>query len=457
LDFLIFVLDGAVRESMLFAATWLLIGGIDDLGVDICFFIDRLRHWRTPRRWASDLPERTVPGSFAIFIAAWREEAVIGAMLATTTARFAHPDYRVYVGVYPNDPATIRAARDIARRDPRICVIIGTRPGPTTKADCLNTLWVALGRDDAASDRRTEAIVIHDAEDVVHPAELRVFEALLQSYAVVQVPVLPLIRPGSLVSGHYADEFAYAHGMQQPVRAMLGAPLPLAGTGCAIRTDILAQIAVERGGVPFDASSLTEDYELGLHVAGRGGGVCFARIWDRRDGGLVAVRAYFPETFRSAIRQKARWMTGIALAGWDRIGWGLPGAFADHWMRMRDRRALVSVVVLGVAYGAIPLLVMTAALHWLTGVADTGLHLAGWLSWTTTLLLGWRVLVRVACTMSAYGWYEGCWAVPRVLVGNVVALFATRLALRRYAQFLRGDVPVWDKTVHAFPDIHALG
>jgi adsorption protein B len=180
LDFLIFVLDGAVRESMLFAATWLLIGGIDDLGVDICFFIDRLRHWRAPRRWISDLPERVVPGSFAVFVAAWREEGVIGAMLATTTARFAHPDYRVYVGVYPNDPATIGAAQEMARHDPRIRVIIGTRPGPTTKADCLNTLWVALGRDDADKGRRTEAIVIHDAEDVVHPAELRVFEALLQ-------------------------------------------------------------------------------------------------------------------------------------------------------------------------------------------------------------------------------------------------------------------------------------
>jgi len=452
-----FVLDGAVRESMLFAATWLLIGGIDDLGVDICFFIDRLRHWRAPRRWVSDLPERAVPGSFAVFVAAWREEAVIGAMLTATTARLDHPDYRVYVGVYPNDPATIGAARDMARRDPRISVVVGTRPGPTTKADCLNTLWLALNRDDAAAGRRTEAIVIHDAEDVVHPAELRVFDALLQTYAVVQVPVVPLIRPGSLVSGHYADEFAYAHGIQQPVRALLGAPLPLAGTGCAIRADILTEIAVERGGAPYDASCLTEDYELGLHIAGRGGGVCFARIWDRRDGGLVAVRAYFPETLQTAIRQKARWMTGIALAGWDRIGWGLPGAFADHWMRMRDRRALVSVVVLGVAYGAIVLLVMTTALRWLTGARDTGLPLAGWLRWTTTLLLLWRVMVRIACTGSAYGWWEACRSVPRVIVGNIIALLATRLALRRYGQFLRGDVPVWDKTVHAFPDIHALG
>jgi adsorption protein B len=457
LEFLTFVLDGTARESMLFAATWLLIGGIDDLGVDLCFITDRLRRWRMPRRSVAGLPDRAAPGSFAVFVAAWREEAVIGAMLAAATARLDHPDYRVYVGVYPNDPATIGAARQVADRDPRIRVIVGTRDGPTTKADCLNSLWLALERDDAAAGRRTEAIVIHDAEDVVHPAELHVFDALLQTHAVVQVPVLPLIRPGSLVSGHYADEFAYAHGMQQPVRAMLGAPLPLAGTGCAIRTDILAAIAVERGGVPFDASSLTEDYELGLHVAERGGSVCFARIWDSRDDSLVAVRAYFPETFQTAIRQKARWMTGIALAGWDRIGWGRPAAIADHWMRMRDRRALISVVVIGVAYGAILLRAVTATVHWLGGIPDTGRHLAGWLWWTATLLLGWRVAVRIVCTGSAYGWREGCWSVPRFLIGNVIALLATPLALRRYSQFLHGDAPVWDKTVHAFPDVETLG
>jgi adsorption protein B len=118
---------------------------------------------------------------------------------------------------------------------------------------------------------------------------LAVFDALIEGRAIVQLPVLPLIRRGSLVSGHYADEFAYAHSVPQPVRAMLGAAMPLAGTGCAIATNMLATIAAERGGAPFDASSLTEDYELGLHVAARGGVACFARIRDPEDGSLVAV------------------------------------------------------------------------------------------------------------------------------------------------------------------------
>jgi adsorption protein B len=38
--------------------------------------------------------------------------------------------------------------------------------------------------------------------------------------------------------------------------------MPLAGTGCAISPAMLAKIAQARNGDPFDASSLTEDYEL---------------------------------------------------------------------------------------------------------------------------------------------------------------------------------------------------
>ncbi|MGJ3628815.1 hypothetical protein AB5I41_21435 [Sphingomonas sp. MMS24-JH45] len=33
------------------------------------------------------------------------------------------------------------------------------------------------------------------------------------------------------------------------------------------------------------------------------------------------------------MRQKARWMIGIALAGWDRTGWGGDRRVAEMWMR----------------------------------------------------------------------------------------------------------------------------
>jgi adsorption protein B len=305
-------------------------------------------------------------------------------------------------------------------------------------------------RDEAAG-RVTRAVVLHDAEDVVHPAELTVFDALIEGHALVQLPVLPLVRRGSLVSGHYADEFAYAHSVQQPVRAMLGAAMPLAGTGCAIATAMLRTIAAERNGAPFDATSLTEDYELGLHVAERGGTSRFARVRDSRDDSLVAVRAYFPDTLPAATRQKARWMTGIALAGWDRTGWGRPHAIADHWMRMRDRRALVSVLVLAIAYAAVVLWPVAVGLRWVRSLPPADDRLADWLLLSTSLLLGWRLTMRVACTARSYGLREAWWSVPRFFVGNLVSLIAAPRALHRYLRLLRGEALVWDKTAHVFP------
>ena len=36
---------------------------------------------------------------------------------------------------------------------------------------------------------------------------------------------------------------------------------------------------------------------------------------------IVATREFFPQTMRSAIRQRTRWITGIALQSWERHGW----------------------------------------------------------------------------------------------------------------------------------------
>ncbi len=208
----LWIVDIIAREAFLFAGVGLLIGGLDDLLVDLVFIGRSIWCRRTVRPCLRDLPAPLVRAPLAIFVPAWDEVAVIGAMLATAVARFEHEDYRIYVGAYPNDRATIDAAAAAAACDPRITVVIGDHDGPTTKADCLNTLWHALRRSDAEAGRRTKAIVLHDAEDVVHPLELRVFDSLIDRYAVVQLPILPLVKRGArLVSGHYADEFAEAH------------------------------------------------------------------------------------------------------------------------------------------------------------------------------------------------------------------------------------------------------
>ncbi len=461
MDESLWIIDASAREMLLFAGVGLFLGGIDDLLVDLIYIGHRIRHGGRARLTLATLPSPRIAGRIAVFVAAWDEVAVIGEMLTTALDRYDHDHYRIYVGAYPNDRGTIDAIAMVAERDPRIRLVIGPRDGPTTKADCLNTLWHALGHDDlrdgAHQDRPTKAVVIHDAEDVVHAKELRVFDSLIERYDVIQLPVLPLIhRRARLVSGHYADEFAESHGKQIIVRTALGAAMPLAGTGCAIAPAFLAMIAKARGGDPFDATSLTEDYELGLRLAELGARGIFARVADEA-GGVVAVRAYFPGTLSGSVRQKTRWMMGIALAGWDRTGWGRPRAVADHWMRMRDRRGPLAVVILAVGYLAIPTWLLSLLLHARAGVASpyaNGAYpIAFWLLVANVALLSWRLIMRMIFTGRCYGAREGFWAVPRFLVGNLVSLIAAPRAVFVYIGMLRGAAPVWDKTQHEFPDL----
>jgi adsorption protein B len=147
----IVIVDLVSHEAMLFAAIGFLIGGLDDLAIDTVYLIHRARRWQRGSRseTLADYPVAACPGRIAIFVAAWDESAVIGAMLRTALARFDHPDYRLYVGCYPNDPATIAAVVAIAEGDERVRMVIGGAPGPTTKADCLNAVWRALLRDEA--------------------------------------------------------------------------------------------------------------------------------------------------------------------------------------------------------------------------------------------------------------------------------------------------------------------
>ncbi len=447
------LMDAVARETMVFAAVGFLIGGIDDLAVDAIYLIRFAwrRLWGVRDPTLADLPP--TQRRFAVFVPAWREAEVIGPMLRTMLARFTQAGVRVYVGLYPNDRPTIDAVLNVAANDPRVVPVIGRADGPTTKADNLNALWRALQRDEAATGVKPHAIVLHDAEDVVHPAELTVFGAWLDRYDAVQLPVAPLPDARSrFVGGTYLDEFAEAHGKAMVVRQAIGAGLPFAGTGCAIDRAMLGRVADARGGLPFDAASLTEDYELGLTIAGMGGRVALAWVTEADRRTPVAVRSYFPARLDTAVPQKARWMVGIALAGWDRTGWARPTAIAEHWMRARDRRAPIAVIVLVAAYAALVLWGVQLGLH--LAIERVPPSVAEWMQLVliaNAVMLGWRLAMRAAFVWRAEGWREGLRSAPRMAVGNLVAMLAARRAVVRYIAMLRGAPTWWDKTAHHFP------
>lgn len=449
------LLATAAYEVTLFASIGMLIGGIDDLIVDGIYLWHRIVRWRRGERAPSLADMRPRARQLAIFIAAWDESAVIGRMLAALSRSLASQRLTVFVGAYPNDRATIDAIVDVAQVDPRIRLALNRNPGPTTKADCLNAIWRTMLVEEQVIGAQFDAVILHDAEDLVHPGELTVIDHYLATADAVQVPVMPLPHDGSpLVGGTYLDEFAESHGKALLVRGAVGAGLPLAGVGCAISRPLLGQIAAIRGNCPFDPDSLTEDYELGLTIAAMGGRVRFARVLDADDC-PVAVRAFFPKDFAAAARQKARWMTGIALAGWDRTGWGRTPHIGEWWMRMRDRRAPIEVIVLAAAYAALALMVVRFALS-LAGVATPPfppflLALLG----INAALLAVRIGVRASFVWRLYGWREGLRSAPRMLIGNMVSMAAARHAIARYVAMLRGAPTRWDKTAHQFPDFPA--
>jgi adsorption protein B len=442
------------RELMLFASVGILLIGLDDLLLDALWLATR-GHRRSQVAGAPP-----IEGRIAVFVPAWDEAAALPAMLRRTLAAWNGEDFRLYVGCYPNDAATIFAVSPLVARDPRLRLVIGECEGPTTKGDNLNRLWAALCADERAEASRFAAVVLHDAEDHVHRHELALYRQHLARNAMVQIPVMPIIDPRARwVGGHYADEFAEAHGKDLMVRSRLGLPLPSAGVGCALTRNTLALLAIERGGQPFRDDSLTEDYEIGMVIGAYGLGTRFVDAVDP-GGERIVSRGAFPGRADAAVRQKSRWIAGIALAGWDHLGW--PGSrlrdvqrsagrdLLARWMLWRDRRAPLAALILLAAYAGLFLIAAGLAGHFLLGwdAIEPGRALP-WLLALNALLLGWRMALRVHFTARRHGWREGLFAVPRAFVANVVAMLAARRAVLLYWRILQSGEVVWDKTDHS--------
>ncbi len=444
----------AEHELLLFAGVFFLVGSLDELAVDGIWAWLRLSGRRSTlaiRR--GELEGQPLRGKAAVLIPAWQEAEVIGQTIAHTLRVWPQEQLRLYVGCYANDAATVEAAVDAADGDARLRVVLHDRAGPTTKADCLNRLYEALYEEERRSGQSYRMVLLHDAEDMVDPAALPVLDAAMEDADFVQIPVLPVYQPGSRwVSAHYCEEFAEAHAKALVVRDALGAALPAAGVGCAFGRSILQRLADEsrryrptsRG--PFAPECLTEDYELGLRIKALKGRARFLRLRGE-DGALVATRACFPGRLSFAVRQKTRWIHGIALQGWERLGWSAHPV--ELWMRMRDRRGPLTAIVLSAAYLLLAIAGVLLAARmagyarpWQAGPLLQFLILANLTGFV------WRASLRCLFTAREYGWAEGFRAVLRIPLANIIAIMAGRRALFAYLRTLGGAPPAWDKTAH---------
>jgi len=446
------------HELLAFAAFWFCVGLADEFALDIVWLWLRL----TGRAGTARLPvgygAEPLSGRAAVFIPAFREAPVIGATISHMLHAWPQRDVTIYVGCYRNDPGTIAAASAASASDPRVRIVIHGADGPTTKADCLNRLYRALCADEDRLGYAFASVILHDAEDMVHRAALQAIDTALVLRDFVQLPVRPELQGRShWIAGHYADEFAESHAKNMVVRAALGASLPAAGVGCGFSRSALGELAALRRAEgeagPFAPESLTEDYELGLILSRHGRGSAFLRLRDDA-GELVATRSYFPHQLDGAVRQKTRWIHGIALQGWERMGW--TGQGLDLWMALRDRRGPLTALVLAAAY----LLLLVDGI--LLGISWTGIVRDQPISPALAVMLGiclggflWRTGVRFVFTAREYGASEGLRAIGRIPIANIITIIAGRKALVAYCRSLRTGRIVWDKTAHDCHPAHA--
>lgn len=445
-------------ELLLFASLFFFIGSVDELAIDGLWLWlkirGRLRTDRLITTCESSNAREPLKGRAAVMLPAWQEARVFGATIGHALAAWPQRDWVLYVGCYRNDPVTSAAVMQAAGGDERVRLVIHDADGPTTKADCLNRLYRALTDDEPRTAAPYRMVLLHDAEDMVDPAALGVLDKAMDHFDFAQLPVLPMAHPGSRwIASHYCEEFAEAHAKGMAVRDALGAGLPSAGVGCAIARAQLARLAAERSdGCPFDPDSLTEDYQLGLAIGRQGGRMRFLRV-RHADGQLVATRACFPNRIEAAVRQKTRWLHGIAFQGWERLGWS--SSPAESWMRLRDRRGPFAALVLAVAYVMVVLSGVTLALG-AAGLTPPMIltPVLWWLLAFNFASLVWRALLRFAFTAREYGPVEGLRAILRMPVANFIAILSGRRAFMAYLGTLAGRSADWDKTEHFHHPVH---
>jgi adsorption protein B len=436
--------------AMVPLAVWILVSGLDDLFIALIFCLPRRKRSELPSEVALDRnPERRI----AVFVPLWREHRVIGQMLERNLSVIRYQNYDVFVGVYPNDEPTIAAVAEACQRHPRIHPIQVPHHGPTSKGDCLNWTFRGIQKYEEEHGVRFEIIVTHDAEDLIHPDSLRLINWFSADYDMVQVPVLPLPTPAwEITHGLYCDEFAEFQNKDIPVRCRLGGFLPSNGVGTGYSRSALERLAAWRGRI-FDPQCLTEDYDSGYRLHSLGCSQVFVPVhFDA--AGPVATREYFPRRFRAAIRQRSRWVAGIALQGWALHGWR--GGWRQAYWFWRDRKGVVGNLLAPVTN----LLFLCGGAYWVSALHAGGpwhldAYLPHWLARfcaATLWLSALQASLRTACSASIYGWRFAAGVPVRMLWGNVVNSAATIGALRQFWVARRNRRTLaWLKTEHDYP------
>ena len=428
---------------------YLIVSGLDDLAVDVIWWWRRIFHPAVPLTTAQ--LEEVVHKNIAIFVPLWHEHEVVERMLAHNCATVQYSQYTFFIGVYPNDTATREAVGRAAGRFNNVRLACLPHDGPTSKADCLNWIYQYMLLDEEASGACYDIVLTHDAEDIIHPQALRwVNRYIADGFDFVQIPVLALKTPLlALTHGIYCDEFVELHTRDMTVRTAMGAFVPSAGVGTGYSRAALQALAEHDSNHIFIPGCLTEDYENGLRLHQLGFRQAFVPIVKGADGTFVATREYFPQRFWPSVRQRTRWVTGIALQSWERNGWR--GSWKTRYWFWRDRKGLINGPL-----GLLTTCLFVLVLIWPARGVDFPENLRT-LFLTTAALGVYRTVFRMGCVRRVYGPAMAAMVPVRIVWSNWINGLATLRAVWKYVSARRlGEALSWTKTTHEYPSSAAL-
>jgi adsorption protein B len=463
------------RHFFLFLVALYLISGLDDLVIDLIYYVRlffravfRRKVVRpVTREQLAAAPEKPI----AVIIPAWDESNVISRMLLNTVNTLLYRNYRIFVGTYPNDEATKLEVEKVREIYPNIEFVVTPTDGPTNKADCLNWIYQGIRIFEKDHNLKFEMFVFHDAEDVVHPLSLTYYNYLMPRIPFIQVPVFPLEQKWwNFTTGMYMDEFAENHTKDLRVRELLGQAIPSAGVGTAVSREAMDYLARLRNNQLFDITSLTEDYMMGLSLRDMPGKkillqqsvahtVTVRRRWGKgvREKVVnepIATREFFPSSFWTAVHQKSRWILGISIQGWN-YGW--TRSVGLNYCLFRDRKAVVTNLLTVLGYLVVLYWGLAQMVAWLAPAKAVPPLIeidepAFKLVYVVIGLFFWRLFNRAVAVWRIYSPLQAMLSMPRMFYGNLLNFAATWKAIDRYikARLLK-QTPAWGKTQHAYP------
>ena len=241
----------------------------------------------------------------------------------------------------------------------------------------------------------------------------------------------------------YSDEFAENHYFVMSSRNRMKAFVPSAGTGFSLSRKAIDSFG---DGQVLPEDSLTEDYRLSLTLHERGINMYYVlervvRIGydDKTTWDFIATRSMFPSTFKTAVRQKTRWILGITMQS-VKLGDVFKKSklgFSARYSIYRDLKAKIGNMLVLAGYPILIYFILSLFVP-LTPIFPM-FTLAWYLSVAVTILMIERQLFRGVAIYKVYGARSAIFScllpplVPfRLAWGNLINLVATVKAHRQH-------------------------